>query len=91
MAALSIRIDSLKICYINAAAPKIAPITTVTKIRYRQLIIRPAIARPLGFLHTPIIEKIRPKIHKIQSKTGTQQKIRPRSAKTKPAVPMPFF
>ena len=65
--------------------------TTVTRIMYKQLIMRPAIARPLGFLHTPIIEKMRPKIHKIQSKTGTQQKMRPRSAKTKPAVPMPFF
>ena len=54
------------------------------------LIARPAIAKLLGFLNIPIIEKTRPKSQKIKPKPGTQQKIRPRSAKTKPAVSCRF-
>jgi hypothetical protein len=42
-------------------------------------IIKPAIAKPLGLLESPTHEKIRPRIHKIQPKTGIKLKKRARS------------
>lgn len=53
-------------------------------------IIKPAIAKPLGLLKTPIKDRIIPINHSIQPIIGTQQKTKPSNAKTKPAVPMPF-
>ena len=68
-------------------APKIVKNTIIQM----KEITKPAIERPFGRLNTPIKEKITPRIQRIQLRMGTQQKIRPIRANTKPAVPIPFF
>lgn len=40
--------------------------------------------------NTPTSDRIRPSTQRIHPSTGTQEKIRPSSASTKPAVPTPF-
>lgn len=62
----------------------------MTTIKEIQLITIPAIAKPLGLLHTPMIEKTSPRTHKTKPNTGTQQNNNPKIAKEKPAIPMPF-
>ena len=52
---------------------------------------KPAMASPLGFLKMPANEKIRPNTQTIQPNTGTTPRNRAMIARTKPAVPKPFF
>lgn len=67
-----------------------APKTTTIRIRPMSEITRPAMASPLGALNTPQKESTRPRIHRIQSNTGTQQKISASKARMNPAVPNPL-
>lgn len=53
-------------------------------------IIKPAIANPLGFLNTPIIENNAPRNQRIQPRTGTQHNTIATIDKMKPVIPMPF-
>jgi len=53
--------------------------------------IKPAIAKPLGLLNTPINEKRNPKNQRIKFPIGSQQKQKAMIASTNPAVPIPFF
>ena len=50
----------------------------------------PAIAKPRGVLKIPTNEKIKPKAYKTQPSPGTQLKIKPNTARIKPAGPSPF-
>lgn len=54
-------------------------------------ITNPAVAKPFGFFFIPIIEKINPKITRIQFIIGNQNKKIARIDKTKPAIPILFF
>lgn len=54
-----------------AAAPKIAPNTTISIITPIKEITSPAIDKPFGVLKTPTNEKIKPNNHRIQPNTGT--------------------
>ena len=56
-----------------------------------KVMIKPAIARPLGVRNTPITENIKPKTHRIQPSTGTQPRNNPNKASTKPATPFHLF
>lgn len=57
-----------------AAAPKIAPNTTISIITPIKEITNPAIDKPFGVLKTPTNEKIKPNNHRIQPNTGTHPK-----------------
>lgn len=72
-------------------AAAIAPITAIRIIKPIKEITRPAMAKPRGALNTPTKEKMAPSNHKIQSSTGTQQKMKASRAITKPAVPSPLL
>lgn len=75
---------------LSAATVPMAPkIRIIIKIPMNE-ITNPAMDNPLGDLNTPANEKITPKIHMIQPRIGIHPRNRPISAKTKPAVPMPF-
>ena len=45
-----------------------------------KVMIKPAMARPLGVRNTPITENIKPKTHRIQPSTGTQPRNNPNKA-----------
>ena len=53
-------------------------------------IIKPAIAKPLGLLNTPIKDRRSPKNQIIQPNTGIHPKNRASNANTNPATPNPF-
>jgi hypothetical protein len=53
-------------------------------------ITKPAIAKPLGFLNTPINENKNPRNHMITFATGAQHRRIESKANTKPAVPKPL-
>lgn len=71
-----------------AATPKMAPNTNSSNIIPISEITKPATAIPFGFLKIPTEDKISPKSHTIQPKTGTHPRNKPIKAKIKPAVPM---
>lgn len=75
---------------LEARAEAKIPSNMIKIIRSTNDIIKPAIARPLGLLKTPINDRIMPINHNIQPTIGTQQKMKPSKAKTKPAVPIPL-
>ena len=52
--------------------------------------MKPVIANPRGDLKSPINDNKKPKNHKIQPATGTQEKNNAISARTNPAVPQPL-
>ena len=52
--------------------------------------MKPAIANPRGDLKSPINENRKPKNHRIQPATGTQDKNNAISERTNPAVPQPL-
>ncbi len=68
----------------------ITPNTTIKIISAIHDITNPAIAKPRGVRKMPTNEKISPNSHKTQPKPGTQLKINPSKANTKPAVPNPL-
>ena len=75
----------------EAAAAAIAtPNTKIIRIMPIREITRPAIAKPLGFLNIPTIEKISPNNHKIHPRIGTHPRNSAIKAKTNPATPMPL-
>ena len=51
---------------------------------------RPAMAKPLGFLKTPINENKNPRNHMIRLAMGAQHRMKESKANTKPAVPKPL-
>ena len=79
----------------NAAAipprPIKAPKNRIRTIIPKNEITVPAMARPRGALNNPISENIVPSSHNTKSRMGIQQRTSPNRARTKPAVPMPFF
>lgn len=79
-------------CYAPAAAmAPMAPTTKIRIIRPINEITSPAIAKPLGFLVIPTPDRINPKAHNIQPKTGIYPKNKPNKAKTNPAIPIPLL
>ena len=73
--------------------PKRAPNTEINIIRSIKEIIKPAIARPLGALNTPIKENNKPRNHSTPPTIcmiGIQLKQTAINASIKPAVPNPF-
>ena len=53
-------------------------------------ITRPAMAKPFGFLNTPINENNNPKNHMIMLAMGAQHRINESKANTNPAMPKPL-
>ena len=68
----------------------IAPIRQISTIRSKKDKMKPVIANPRGDLKSPINDNKKPKNHKIQPTTGTQEKNNAISARTNPAVPQPL-
>ena len=68
-----------------------APTANIKIISAIREITKPAIAKPLGCLNTPMNEKISPSNQHNHPNTGTHEKINPTNANTNPAVPKPFF
>ena len=64
--------------------------TAIIKISAIHDITSPAIAKPRGARKMPTNENISPNSHNTQPKPGTQLKINPSKANTKPAVPNPL-
>ena len=77
-------------CHQTAKAAAKAPNIHIKTIRPINDITSPAMANPRGALKTPMNENIKPRIHRIQHKTGTQQKTSATMARTNPATPIPF-
>ena len=73
-----------------AMSEPIAPTTAIKIISAIPDITSPAIAKPRGARKMPTNENISPNSHNTQPKPGTQLKINPSKANTKPAVPNPL-
>ena len=68
-----------------------APKTVMSRMISIKLMIKPAIAKPRGFLNRPMIEKMAPRTQTIQPTTGIKPTIRDIKARIKPVRPIPFL